>query len=151
MSAVHSCGMIDAQPFPANRADIMNGLMPLCWKEKLFSRFSRFRPILGGGECRRPFTSSIQQMTNPAQKQDTGWSKETVDYKFLLTGPNFFKSVITQWFLESLYREVLVFWCFKNARCGAWNFAFPRFSNIKRLLHHTKPEHSDAPLKEPKH
>ena len=27
------------------------------------------------------------------------------------------KSVITQWFLESLYRKVLVFWCFKNARC----------------------------------
>ena len=48
---------------------------------------------------------------------DTGWSKETVDCKFLLTDPRLPKSVITQWFLESLYREVLVFWHFKNARC----------------------------------
>ena len=47
----------------------------------------------------------------------TGWSKETVDCKFLLTDPKFSKSVITQWFLESLYREVLVFWCFKSVRC----------------------------------
>ena len=29
----------------------------------------------------------------------------------------FFKSAITQWCLESLYREVLVFWCFKSVRC----------------------------------
>ena len=29
----------------------------------------------------------------------------------------FFKSAITQWSLESLYREVLVFWCFKSVRC----------------------------------
>ena len=48
---------------------------------------------------------------------NTGWSKETVDCKFLLTDPKFSKSVITRWFLESLYREVLVFCCFKNARC----------------------------------
>ena len=47
----------------------------------------------------------------------TGWSKETVDCKFLLTDPKFPKSVLTQWFLESLYREVLVFWCFKSVRC----------------------------------
>ena len=47
----------------------------------------------------------------------TGWSKETVDCKFLLTDPEFSRSVITRWFLESLYREVLVFCCFKNARC----------------------------------
>ena len=50
-------------------------------------------------------------------QSDTGWSKETVDCKFLLTDQNFSKSVITQWFLESLYREVLVFWCFTGVRC----------------------------------
>ena len=47
----------------------------------------------------------------------TGWSKETVDCNSLLTDPKLPKSVITQWFLESLYREVLVFWCFKSVRC----------------------------------
>ena len=47
----------------------------------------------------------------------TGWSKETVDCNFLPTDKEILKSSITQWFLESLYREVLVFWCFKNARC----------------------------------
>ena len=48
---------------------------------------------------------------------DTGWSKETVDCNFFLTDPNFLKSAITQWFLESLYREVLVFGYFKSVRC----------------------------------
>ena len=33
---------------------------------------------------------------------------------------------------------------------GVWNFAFRRFSNIKQLQHHTRPEHSDAPLEGPK-
>ena len=47
----------------------------------------------------------------------TGRSKETVDCNFLLTDPKISKSVKTQWFLGSLYREVLVFWCLKNARC----------------------------------
>ena len=37
----------------------------------------------------------------------TGWSKETVDCNF----------IITHWFLEILYREVLVFWCFNGVRC----------------------------------
>ena len=36
---------------------------------------------------------------------------------FFLTDPKNLKSAITQWFLESLYREVLVFWCFKSVRC----------------------------------
>ena len=47
----------------------------------------------------------------------TGWSKETVDCNFLLTDPKISKSVITQLFLESLYREVFVFWCFISVRC----------------------------------
>ena len=52
----------------------------------------------------------------------TGWSKETVDCKFLLTDPKFSKSVITRWFLESLYGEVLVFWCLMCLRCQrAWD------------------------------
>ena len=47
----------------------------------------------------------------------TGWSKETVDCNFFLTDPKFMKRAITQWFLESLYREVLVFGYFKSVRC----------------------------------
>ena len=47
----------------------------------------------------------------------TGWSKETVDCNFLLTDPKISKSIITHWFLESLYREGLVFWCFNGVRC----------------------------------
>ena len=47
----------------------------------------------------------------------TGWSLKTVDCNFLLTDPKISKSVKTQWFLESSYREVLVFWCFKTVRC----------------------------------
>ena len=79
---------------------------------------------------------------------DTGWSKETVDCNSLLTDPKLPKSVITQWFLESLYREVLVFWCFKNARCV--EFCLSEIFQYKTLLHHTRPEHSYAPSKEPK-
>ena len=60
----------------------------------------------------------------------TGWSKETVDCNFLLTDPKISKSVKTQWFLGSLYREVLVFWCLKNARCV--EFCLSRFSNTKQ-------------------
>ena len=46
----------------------------------------------------------------------TGWSKETVDCNFLLKDQKISTSVKTQWFLKSLYREVLVFWCFKSVR-----------------------------------
>ena len=45
-----------------------------------------------------------------------GWSLKTVDCNFLLTDPKISKSAITQWFLESSFREVLVFWCFKIVR-----------------------------------
>ena len=47
----------------------------------------------------------------------TGWSKETVKSNLYLTGPEISKSAITQWFLGSLYRAVLVFWCFKSVKC----------------------------------
>ena len=47
----------------------------------------------------------------------TGWSLKTVDCNFLQTDPKISKSAKTQWFLESSYREVLVFWCFKTVRC----------------------------------
>ena len=46
----------------------------------------------------------------------TGWCKETVDCNFLLTDPKISKSIITQWFLERVYREILVFWYFKSVR-----------------------------------
>ena len=47
----------------------------------------------------------------------TGWSLKTVDCNIFLTSPKISKSAKTQWFLESSYREVLVFWCFKTVRC----------------------------------
>ena len=47
---------------------------------------------------------------------DTGWSKKTVNCNFFLTDPNFLKNAKPQWFLESLDRAVLVFWCFKSVR-----------------------------------
>ena len=67
---------------------------------------------------RRQNLNSLDSLTSKTNfVTNTGWSKETVDCKFLLTDPKFPKSVITQWFLKSLYREVLVFWCFKSVRC----------------------------------
>ena len=53
----------------------------------------------------------------------TGWSKETVDCNFFLTDLKILKSAITQWFLETFYREVLVFWCFKSVRCVEFCFS----------------------------
>ena len=41
--------------------------------------------------------------------KSTGWSLKTVDCIFLLTDPKISKSAITQWFLVSSFREVLVF------------------------------------------
>ena len=49
---------------------------------------------------------------------NTGWSKETVTCKFSQTDLKKKKNGKTQWFLESLHREVLIFWCLKRAR---WN------------------------------
>ena len=39
------------------------------------------------------------------------WSKETVDSNISVTVPKLLKSAQTQWFLKSLYWEILVFWC----------------------------------------
>ena len=47
----------------------------------------------------------------------TGWSLKTVDCNIFLKSPKISKIAKTQWFLESSYREVLVFWCFKTVRC----------------------------------
>ena len=49
-------------------------------------------------------------------KDSTGWSKKTVNCNFFLTDPIFLKNAKPQWFLESLDRAVLVFWCFKSVR-----------------------------------
>ena len=46
----------------------------------------------------------------------TGCSKETVTYHFSLTGPEIKKNGKTRWFLASLHREVLIFWCLKRVR-----------------------------------
>ena len=60
-----------------------------------------------------------------------------------MSDPKISKSVITQWFLESLYREVLVFWCSKSVRCVEFcllrNFQYGAFVE-------TRPEHSKTPL-----
>ena len=47
----------------------------------------------------------------------TGWSKETVTCNISLTEPKKSKTTQTQWFLETLYWEVLVFWCPICLRC----------------------------------
>ena len=51
------------------------------------------------------------------KKNNTGWSLKTVNCNLFLTNPKNSKSAKTRWFSESLYREVLVFWCFKTVRC----------------------------------
>ena len=63
------------------------------------------------------FCCALYTMPYPLLTCATGWSKETVDCNFLLTDPKISKSIITHWFLEILYREVLVFWCFNGVRC----------------------------------
>ena len=56
----------------------------------------------------------------PGEREEryyTGWSLKTVNCNLFLTKPKNSKSAKTRWFSESLYREVLVFWCFKTVRC----------------------------------
>ena len=56
----------------------------------------------------------------PGEREEryyTGWSLKTVNCNLFLTNPKNSKSAKTRWFSESLYREVLVFWCFKTVRC----------------------------------
>ena len=59
----------------------------------------------------------LQKPMSGAKGAPTGWSLKTVDCNVFLTDPKNSKNAKTQWFLESLYREVLVFWCFKTVRC----------------------------------
>ena len=49
-------------------------------------------------------------------KRATGWSKETVYCNIFQTDLKISKSAITQWFLETLYHLVLVFWCLKHIK-----------------------------------
>ena len=56
----------------------------------------------------------------PGEREEryyTGWSLKTVNCNLFLTKPKNSKSAKTRWFSESLYREVLVFWCLKTVRC----------------------------------
>ena len=46
----------------------------------------------------------------------TGWSKETVNCNFFLTGLKITKSGITEPFLVRAHREVLIFWCLEGVR-----------------------------------
>ena len=48
---------------------------------------------------------------------DTPWSKETVTCNISLTEPKKIKTAQTQWFLETLYWMVLVFWYPRCLRC----------------------------------
>ena len=47
---------------------------------------------------------------------DTGWSKATDTNNISLTNLKGAKNGLTQWFLESFYAAVLVFWCFEMTR-----------------------------------
>ena len=51
-----------------------------------------------------------------ALNPDTGWSKETVNCNFFVTGPKITKSGITEPFLVGAHREVLIFCCLKGVR-----------------------------------
>ena len=46
----------------------------------------------------------------------TGWSKATVTNNISMTNLKNTKNGLTQWFLESIYAAVLVFWCLKMIR-----------------------------------
>ena len=48
--------------------------------------------------------------------EGTGWSKVTVTNNISLTNLKNAKNCLTQWFLESFYAAVLVFWCLKMIR-----------------------------------
>ena len=48
--------------------------------------------------------------------QYTGWSKVTVTNNISMTNLKNTKNGLTQWFLESIYAAVLVFWCLKIIR-----------------------------------
>ena len=50
-------------------------------------------------------------------KHDTPWSKETVTCNISLAEPKKIKTAQTQWFLETLYWVVLVFWYPRCLRC----------------------------------
>ena len=52
--------------------------------------------------------------------EGTGWSKVTVTNNISLTNLKNAKNCLTQWFLESFYAAVLVFWCLKMIR---WEFS----------------------------
>ena len=51
----------------------------------------------------------------------TGWSKETVNYHFSLTGPEIKKSGKTQWFLASLHK-------------GGFDILMSKTSQVKQIL-----------------
>ena len=65
----------------------------------------------------KDFLKSIYLKKSLKVNETTGWSNKTANSNFFLTDPKFLKNAITQWFLESLYREVLVFGYFKSVRC----------------------------------
>ena len=46
----------------------------------------------------------------------TGWSRATVFFNIFLTGTKKQKNYITQWFLSTLYIDILIFWCLSMVR-----------------------------------
>ena len=64
----------------------------------------------------RLHTKSNNDNESDISNKNTGRSKETVTSNLFLTDPNISKSGITQWFLGTLCRVVLVFWCFKSVK-----------------------------------
>ena len=63
--------------------------------------------------CFHPLSSTLRF---PSGIHHTGWSKETVNCNFFLTGLKITKSGITEPFLVRAHREVLIFWCLEGVR-----------------------------------
>ena len=84
----------------------------------------------------------------------TGWSKETVYCNIFQTDINISKIVITQWFLETLYHLVLVFWYLKSIKwkksCIWEQFQHKAISLITRAEHSDSPSDASKLQKHPK-
>ena len=75
------------------------------------------------------------QLIFSVTRRYTEWSKETVTYNFSLTDLEIKKNGKTQWFLASLHREVLIFWCLK--RVGWKNLEYQSWAIMGGKHHHT--------------
>ena len=97
----------------------------LLWREKrnivVTGRHTYSDVVRSWGKKRQILTRLAKNISViPGEREEryyTGWSLKTVNCNLFLTKPKNSKSAKTRWFSESLYREVLVFWCLKTVRC----------------------------------